>query len=210
MATQHRRELDISSLVGTVQELYGRGLAQSSSRSYDSGKRQYLRFCHTVCLTPLPVSEEILCLFVAHLSKSNLQHSTVRSYLAAVRHLQISAALPDPAISSLPRLTYVLKGLRRTAKPSNWRRPPITPSILDLLYKSWSEPPVTYDAHLLWAACTVGFFGFLRAGEFTSRSSSAPNDDILAVSDVYRNPVYPHPLCDCDCVNQKPTHLVPG
>ena len=40
----------------------------------------------------------------------------------------------------------------------------------------------------------MGFFEFLRAGEFTSRSPSAPNDDILAVSDVYRDPVYPPSL----------------
>ena len=183
--------LDVNTLAGTVQELYRRGLAQSSTRAYDTGKRQYLQFCRAAGLTPLPVSENTLCLFVAYLSQKKLQHSTVRSYLSAVRHLQISAALPDPATSSFPRLSYVLKGLHRITKPSSRHRLPITPAILDLLYKSWSKTPVSYDARLLWAACNVGFFGFFRAGEFTSRSPSFPDDDIIAVTDVTRDPNYP-------------------
>ena len=194
LASRHGRMLDVNTLAGMVQELYQRGLAQSSTWAYDTGKRQFLQFCQAAGLTPLPVSENTLCLFVAYLSQRKLQHSTIRSYLSAVCHLQISAALPDPATSSFPRLSYVLKGLHRITKPSSRHQLPITPAILDLLYKSWSQSPVSYDARLLWAACNVGFFGFFRAGEFTSRSLSFPDEGIIAVTDVTRDPNYPHPL----------------
>ena len=136
------------------------------------------------------MTEDILCLFVAHLSHSNLQHSTDST---AVCHLQISAALPDPTIATFPHLTYkyVLKGLHRATKPSNHHWLPITPDILNLLVRSWSQAPIPYEVRLLWAACTVSFLFFSRAGEFTSCSPSIPDEDIIAVTDVARDPNYP-------------------
>ena len=105
--------------------------------------------------------------------------------------MQISAALPDPAIASFPRLAYVLKGFRRSTRPKNRSRLPITHNVLSMLHQVWSKPPISYDNQLLWAACLVGFFGFLRAGEFTSSSPNSPDEDIVAVTDITRDPAYP-------------------
>ena len=65
------------------------------------------------CLTPLPVGEAQLFRFVAFLYNSSLGYQCIRSYLSAVCHLQITQGFPDPSLSSFPRISYALRGVRR-------------------------------------------------------------------------------------------------
>ena len=93
-----------------------------------AGKKRYLDFCSRLKISPLPVSETMLCRFIAFLRLEGLRHQTAKSYLSAVRHLQISQGFGDPRISTMPQLELVLRGVKRElagqpAKP----RLPITP-----------------------------------------------------------------------------------
>jgi len=68
--------------------------------------------------------------FIAWLHARRLISGTAKSYLAAVRHSQISLGLGDPKIGEIPQLEYVLRGMKRKAQRSTRTWLPITPEIL--------------------------------------------------------------------------------
>lgn len=79
----------------------------------------------------------------------------------------------------------MLKGVHKQ-KPDHTRnkRLPITPSLLRKMHTVWSHDPPSYNDVMLWAACCLGFFGFMRSGEFTCPSSHNPQEAALLVSDI--------------------------
>ena len=122
---------------------------------------------------PFPVSEAILCYYATYLAGQQLSPQTIKTYLAGIRHTQILLGLPEPReFSSLPRLRLVQSGIQRSYSQksplSNKIRLPITPAILLKIQKHWNPRAKDPDIVMLWAAATVCFFGFFRAGEITT------------------------------------------
>ena len=101
--------LDLSSLDSTVQRLFTSGLAVSTQKVYGSGSRRYNNFCDLYSVSyPYPMSENILVQFALYLYTNGVKAGTIKSYLAAVRHAQISLGLGDSRMCEMPRLEYII------------------------------------------------------------------------------------------------------
>ena len=149
-------------------------------KSYNSAIRRYTDFCKLFQLPPLPLSEETLCYYVAFLADHNVAHQSIKCYLSGVRHFQIAQGLLDPKIPNMTKLALVLRGIRSTQSKNRGAgriRLPITPPILRKIRAVWNEDPTNFDCIMLWAASTLCFFGFFRAGEITTTCTSTSSYD---------------------------------
>ena len=123
------------------------------------------------------MSQNLLCYYVAHLARQGLSATTIKVYLSALRHKQIALGYPEPAHSSMPKLKVISNGVARVRAqlPETGKqiRLPISPSILRQLKHLWFPRREDPDIIMIWAACTMAFFGFFHLGELTVPSASA-------------------------------------
>lgn len=153
---------------GRCREFLLQGLAPSTRRSYASAQRKFVEFCHQLGQvhasgSPCPADEWTLCLFVSYLAES-IHHTSIKVYLSAVRALHIEQGFPDPLVAC-PRLQRVVRGIKRSQGSSNRERLPVTDSVMLTIHKSLLLSDA--DHCMFWAACNLGYFGFLRSSEFT-------------------------------------------
>ena len=142
-----------------AERLFRESLAPATRRTYCSVQGRYLTYCAEEHTRPLPTNEEILCRFVAWMFVHDLSHHTMRSYLSAVRHLQIMSGLEDTFVSEMPRLQLVLKGARvkqsKSTPGARRTRLPITSALLLKIKDVLSRNGRNYNNIMLWAAGSV-------------------------------------------------------
>jgi hypothetical protein len=156
--------------------------------NYSPGFRLYLQFCasHRVFFPP---SAEDLLAFATHLFASqSLPPATVRRYITALRSACVDfGACLSPFGDA--RLSRMLAGMARirplaaaAARPS---RLPLTPVLLSQLLGLLSA--ASPSGRALRAALALGFFGLMRAGEFTYKG---PDSTLLLRRHVTWRPTH--------------------
>ena len=163
----------------SVQNYFNQDLAQSTQKSYSTAMKRFHMFCTKFSLsTPFPLSEYTLCCFAAYLADEGLAPQTAKTYLSAVRNMQLLFGLPDPRDhSSLPMLKRVLAGISRarlSCQITPRVRLPITGSILTRIHSALLQSS-HLDRLLIWAVASLAFFGFFRLGELLVESPEMYN-----------------------------------
>ena len=116
----------------------------------------------------------LLTEFVAFLAKS-IKYSSIKTYLAAVRHYHIRHGF-QLNLHKMLRLQLVLRGIKRSHGDNIRVRLPITIHHLQLFRMLLGITNTqSFDSLMIWAAMTLAFFGFLRLGELTCNCKFNPN-----------------------------------
>jgi len=117
-----------------------------------------------------PASEATLILFAAHLALEKILYATIKVYLAVVCDTYVAAGLHSHFQQQLTsRLQLTLEGIKKhqaTRQPDRTRLP-ITLDIMNCIKDLLSSQPSSYLHIMIWEACCLAFFGFLRVSKFT-------------------------------------------
>lgn len=132
--------------------------AESTRRTYSCQQMLYLKFCESLNISPVPISQENLGRYIAFLS-SKLCFSSVKQYLNVVRLMHLEAGQPNPMLDNW-YISSILKGLKRCKGTATAQKLPITSHILQGIL-TVLDLSIPFDI-IFWAVCLVGFFSFLR------------------------------------------------
>lgn len=139
--------------------------------------KRFQAFCTRFNVSsPFPLTEHLMCCYASFLADEGLAPQTIKSYLSALRNMQLSLGLPDPREhSALPMLRRVQAGISRCRLKKGATtnvRLPITSHMLRKIKQSLlssSDP----NRLVLWAIACTAFFGFFRLGELLPASRAA-------------------------------------
>lgn len=150
------------------------GLAKSTLKTYDSAWYYFSSFCAAFSVAVSPINIPIVCAFVVHCYESRkMQPSSIKTLVAGIQfHLRCM----DPSVGSLlgdPSLRLLFNGLMKRSPESIDKRLPLTIVLIRKLVSHLRQGCFNpYTDSLLEAVFLTAFYGFLRCGEYTTRTEN--------------------------------------
>ena len=128
--------------------------SDNTKKAYNVHLSEYMRFCASMNLKPVPASRDQVCWYAAYLA-CRLKPSSIKQYLNIVRLLHIEGGHINPCQDNW-QLQSTLKGIERLLGSPVQRRSPTDPALL-LRIKSVLNDSVL-DSHFWLPAwsCSLG------------------------------------------------------
>ena len=166
-----------SSLAGELVEhlklLLQSAISPSSRRTYQRAWTVYAKFAEQFSLSDtlsLPLSVNSVALFIAHLSAKRLARATISTYISAISYVHKLKGYADPTKVFL--ILKLLAAIKSRSRPDI--RLPITLPVLRLLVEALKQTSSSfYHRTLFTAMFLTAFYGFLRIGEITCKTTSS-------------------------------------
>ena len=159
-------------------------LAPSTFRTYRTGINHYSRFCQTFWIPPLPLTQDHMERFCVSL-QHRIAYKSIKVYLCGVQLWSTLAGCGEQ-IAEMPRLQYVLRGIRRLQGNLFTRplRTPVTWPLMQIICRHIVLTERPFDRDMLLAAVLLAFFGLMRVSEYASSTANQVDPDALSVQDV--------------------------
>jgi hypothetical protein len=152
--------------------------------------------------------QDVLVSFVIYCADSlKVAHTTIKTYLCGIKYFCARQGCSDPLTfvggQGFSKLQLVLKGIKKCHITGTQPRQPITIHVLSSMINVLDKGLYgRYLDSMLKAAFLLAFFGFLRCGEFTTKSSNFDPEVNLKLSDItFQNS--PQPVINLHLVTSK-------
>lgn len=133
-------------------------MAESSWKTRKSQWTHYDRFCEQLMVSPMPCSDELLCMYIAYMARS-FKYVSIVNYVSAVRGLHKWYGYIPPALDSF-LVKSTLLGAKRLLGDSQFSSDPLLPVHLKKIGKTL-DLQKTND-FVFWCAVVLSFRGLLR------------------------------------------------
>ena len=178
-----------------IQRYLSLSVADSTKQTYSTGGGgsfiEFLSLYRPLHAQSLLKDEETLIQYVAYLDKL-VKHSTIKGYLAAVRHFHIRRGY-QLNLRKFLRFHLVCRGIKRSQGSSIRTRLPITVSHLRFFCSFLAfRYTANYDSLMIWAAMTLAFFGLAWLVELKC-NSQFNSDAHLTPLDIIFHPSQSNP-----------------
>ena len=140
--------------------------ARNTQRTYSTHMQAYLTFCCALNITPVPLSQNNLARYIAHLA-TKLSYCSIKQYINVIRIRNLEAGLPSPLGTSW-HVGSTLMGCKRVFGDTHRPKLPMT---IDLLKAIFSQLDLTEPVHMVFWLLS---FPVLRKSNMSVQSPGGP------------------------------------